>query len=85
MFWPLVSAAGFLVAVGLVIVLARGHTARWESERAAADEKVRRRRAHQRALLARSGIVAASSVRRRRWHRPRGTRRSSGRSRSGQP
>jgi hypothetical protein len=85
MFWPLVSAAGFVLAVGLVIVLARGHTARWEDERAAADENVRRRRARQRARLARSGIVAASSVRHRRWHRPHGARRSSGRTPSGQP
>ena len=66
MFWPLVSTAGFVLAVLVVIVLGRARTARWEQERAAEDEELRRRRARQRARTARSAMVAASSVHRRR-------------------
>jgi hypothetical protein len=45
MFWPLVSTAGFLLAVVLVIALGRAGTARWERQRAAEEDRVRRRRA----------------------------------------
>jgi hypothetical protein len=43
MFWPLVSTAGFLVVVVLVIALGRAGTARWERDRAREDERIRRR------------------------------------------
>jgi hypothetical protein len=66
MLWPLVSSAGFVLAVGVVIVLGRARTARWEKERAAEDAEGRRRLARQRARTARSAMVATSSVRRRR-------------------
>jgi len=61
MFWPLVSTAGFLVAVVLVIALGRAGTARWERERAAEDARARRRRVRERARLARTS--GRSSVR----------------------
>lgn len=32
MIWPLVTGVGFFLAVGVVIALARGRTARWEQE-----------------------------------------------------
>jgi hypothetical protein len=66
MLWALVSSAGFVLAVGVVIVLGRARTARWEQERAAEDEELRRRLARQRARTARSAMVATSSVHRRR-------------------
>jgi len=78
MFWPLISALGFVVAVVLVIALGRAGTSRWERERAAEDERVRRRRALERARLTRSGVVAAASVRRRSRHRPQTGGRSGG-------
>lgn len=77
MFWPLVSGAGFVLAVGVVIVLARDGTARWEQEREATDEELRRLRARQRAKAARSAMIAASTTRRRRWDRPHVAGRSS--------
>jgi hypothetical protein len=76
MFWPLVSVAGFVLAVVIVILLGRARTARWERERAAEDEQVRRRRARERARSARSAMVATSSVRRSRWDRVHGAGRS---------
>jgi hypothetical protein len=83
MFWPLISAAGFVGAVVLVIALARARTARWERERAVEEARVRRRRALERARLARSGMLAASSVRRRAMHRPRAGGGSGGPEREG--
>jgi hypothetical protein len=68
MLWPLVSATGFVLAVVLVIVLGRARTARWERDCAATEERERRTRARQRARLAKSGLVAASTVRRGRTH-----------------
>lgn len=70
MVWPLLTGAGFVLAVAVVIVLGRTRTARWEQQRAVEDEQVRRRRAQERARSARSAMVAASSVRRRFRHRP---------------
>jgi hypothetical protein len=78
MVWPLLSAAGFVLAVVLVIVLARARTASWERERAVAEESERRRRARQRAHLAKSAMVAASTVRHGRWHGAQRARRSPG-------
>jgi hypothetical protein len=40
MFWPLVSSAGFVLAVWLVIALGRAGTSRWERERDAEDERI---------------------------------------------
>jgi hypothetical protein len=84
MFWPLVSAAGFVLAVALVIALGRARTAKWEDQRAAEDARVRRRRALERARLARSGMLAAASIRRRGPHRSPSVRRTVGRKDSGQ-
>jgi hypothetical protein len=78
MFWPLVSGVGFVLAVGVVIVLARDRTARWEHEREATDQELRRRRAHQRAKATRSALVAASTTRRHHWDRLHGAGRSRG-------
>lgn len=75
MFWPLVSGAGFVLAVVAVIALARARTARWEQERAVEEELVRRRRAQQRA---RSGMAATMPVRRFSRERPPGARTKGG-------
>ena len=83
MVWPLVSAAGFVLAVVLVIVLGRARTARWERDCAAAAERERRRRARQRARLVQSGLVAASTVRRGRRQGAHRFGRSSGSTPSG--
>jgi hypothetical protein len=83
MVWPLVSAAGFVLATVIVIVLARAGTARWEQERAAEDEEIRRRRARQRARSVRSGMVVTSSVHRHHRDRPRGSARPSRRGSAG--
>jgi len=79
MFWPLVSGAGFVLAVGVVIVLARERTARWEHEREVTDEEFRRARARERSRAARSAMVAASTTRRHHWNRQHAAGGSSGR------
>jgi hypothetical protein len=47
MLWPSLSAAGFLVAIALVVALARSETVRWERGRRA-EQAARRRPRHRR-------------------------------------
>jgi hypothetical protein len=50
-----------VLATVLVILLARSRTARWELDRTAADEALRRRRARERARMARGAMLATPS------------------------